>query len=78
VLSDRVTVTPFAEVVRDFAEVPETRDTGTLSMVLVSTGREELEPELLLPDLLAGGAFLLLDWGSWDLIAFLRSVVRSF
>ena len=64
-LSDRVTATPFADVVRDFDEMPEAREIGTLLLV-VSTGWEELKPELsrLLPELLTGGAFLLsrLGW----------------
>jgi hypothetical protein len=76
VLSDRVIATPFAEVVRDFAEVPEARDAGILLLMLVLT---EMGSESLLPGLLAGRAFLLLRWGVWeDLVTFLCSVVRSF
>lgn len=88
VLFDRVTATPFTEVVRDFAlaevPVPETRDVGTvLAAVVVTTdsGRNlkelpvESPAELLLP----GRAFLLLDWGSWDsdLVTFLHSAASS-
>jgi hypothetical protein len=55
---------PFAEVVRDFADVPEARDAGTRT---VSTnwprGELELGSFKLPADLSAGGAFLLLDWG---------------
>ena len=55
VLPDRATATLFIEVVRDSTEVPEARNTGTDREAL------ELYRWSLLPDLLAGEVFLLLD-----------------
>jgi hypothetical protein len=73
VLPDRATATLFIEVVRDFTEAPEARNAGTDWEALESSRGT------LLPDLLAGKAFLGLDIRVWEEISLcnIRQVIQA-